>query len=226
MSKSRLNFDFLQYLANTAHDNGTPDPDRIPPLSELSSQLGISIATLREQLQVARVLGFVEVRPRTGIRRLPYSFGPSVSESLSYAITLERSHFDTFAELRQQVEAGFWFQAVESLDSNDHGDLFELVDTAERKLTDQPIQLPHKEHRRFHLAIFRGLKNPFVFGILEAYWDAYENVGLNRYAHLSYLQRVWSYHHKMASAISSGDYDLGYNALIEHFDLIDTRSVD
>jgi DNA-binding FadR family transcriptional regulator len=226
MEQNRLDFNFLQYLADTDNAHGHSDPDRIPPLSALSEQLGISIATLREQLQVARTLGFVEVRPRTGIRRLPYSFGPSVSESLSYAVALERSHFDTYAELRQKIEAGFWYQAVDGLTSQDHDLLFELVDTAQSKLNDHLIQLPHTEHRQFHLAIFRRLENPFVFGLLEAYWDAYERVGLNRYERLTYLQKVWSYHHRMVVAISTGEYENGFNTLVEHFDLIDARSAE
>ena len=59
--------------------------DRLPSLSELSQQLGISIASLREQMDVARSMGLVEVRPKTGIRRLPYAFRPAVSSSLKYA---------------------------------------------------------------------------------------------------------------------------------------------
>ena len=44
-------------------------------------------------------------------------------------------------------------------------------------LAGTPIHIPHKEHREFHTAIYRHLNNPFVLGILDAYWDAYEFVG-------------------------------------------------
>jgi DNA-binding FadR family transcriptional regulator len=37
----------------------------------MSKELGVSVALLREQLEVAKAIGLVEVRPRTGIRRLP-----------------------------------------------------------------------------------------------------------------------------------------------------------
>ena len=68
---------FLQYLTERTDAEG----DRLPPLSELSQQLGVSIASLREQLEVARTLGVVEVRPKVGIRRLPYRFKPAVLTS-------------------------------------------------------------------------------------------------------------------------------------------------
>ena len=88
MPQNRESFNFLKYLAENANSNGHADHDRLPSLTDLSEELGVSISSLREQLEVARALGFVEVRPRTGIRRLPYTFGPSVSESLSYAIAV------------------------------------------------------------------------------------------------------------------------------------------
>ena len=62
-------------------------------------------------------------------------------------------------------------------------------------------------------------------GILEAYWDAYEAVGLNMYAGYDYLQQVWDYHQRMVDAIRSGDFETGYQALVEHKDLLYHRSV-
>ncbi len=60
----------LNYLVNIPDSSGS----RIPPLNELSKELQISIATLREQLEVARVLGIVEVKPKTGIHKNNFSF--------------------------------------------------------------------------------------------------------------------------------------------------------
>src|SRR5665811_1560947 len=96
--------EFLQYLAlNNRIDN------RIPPLAELSQQLGVSIAILREQLEVARALGLVEVKPKTGIRRLPYTFKPAVKQSLSYAVQTNQAYFSLYADLRKHIEEAYWF---------------------------------------------------------------------------------------------------------------------
>ena len=65
--------EFLRYLASHEEAEGS-----LPSLNDLSRELGISLAGLREQLEVARALGLVEVKPRTGIRRKPYSFTPAV----------------------------------------------------------------------------------------------------------------------------------------------------
>lgn len=58
----------------------------MPSLSELSKALGISLSTLREQLEVARVLGFIEIKPRAGMRTLPYNFSNTVKLSTCYGI--------------------------------------------------------------------------------------------------------------------------------------------
>lgn len=215
--------EFLHYLAS--RDLDEQSGDRIPALNEISQDLGVSVARLREQLEVARALGLVEVRPRTGIRRLPYTFTPAVRQSISYAIEMDRANFDAFSDLRDHLEAAYWREAVEKLEPRDKHELQDLIVRAWGKLRSPPIQIPHVEHRQLHLGIFRRLDNPFVMGILEAYWEAYEDVGLNLYAGYDYLQQVWSFHQKMVDAICAGDNDAGYEALVEHKDLLYHRPV-
>ncbi len=211
--------EFLRYLAaRPAQD------DRIPPLADLSQELGVSIAILREQMEVARALGLVEVKPKTGIRRLPYSFRPAVSQSLTYGVSTNQALFSTFSDLRRHIEQVYWYEAVVLLTHADHECLRSLVRKAQEKLSGDPVQIPHWEHREFHLSIFRRLENPFVSGILEAYWELYEDVGLAVFTDYSYLQTVWKYHQKMVESICVSDYSAGYQALIDHMDLLQQRS--
>lgn len=210
--------DFLLYLAE--HDS---QGKSLPSLADLSAELGVSISLLREQLEVARALGLVEVKPRTGIRCLPYSFFPAVHLSLQYALRQDRSLFEKFSALRNHLEAAFWHEAVSRLIPDDHQVLLRLVESAEGKLSRVPAEIPHPEHRQLHLLIYSRLENPFVSGILEAYWEGYEAVGLNVVTSLEYLQEVWRYHRRMVEAIIRGDYEAGYRALVEHTDLLSHR---
>jgi len=211
--------EFLRYLATHEEvENG------LPSLKKLSEELGVSVASLREQLEVARALGLVEVRPRLGTRRREYSFTPAIRQSLGYALALNNEHFRKYSELRNHVESAFWHEAVEKLTEDDKSNLQLLINRAFEKLQGSPIQVPHEEHRNLHLMIFSRLENPFVTGILEAYWDAYENVGLNVFAGgYEYLQEVWGYHRQMVDAICNGNYEEGFNALIAHTDLLYQR---
>lgn len=222
MLRERVSPDISEFMRYLASHNELEHG--LPSLKDLSVELGVSVASLREQLEVARALGLVEVRPRLGTRRRSYSFTPAVRQSLSYALALNDAHFHKYAELRKHVEAAFWFEAVEKLTEADNRELQALMTRAWEKLRGIPIQVPHEEHRNLHLAIYRRLENPFVTGILEAYWEAYEAVGLNVFAGgYDYLEEVWQYHQKMVEAICSGDYRAGYEALVAHTDLLYQR---
>ena len=74
MPRHQSTSEFIHYLTSTS--NQEVNNQRVPSLTDLSLELGVSVARLREQLEVARALGFVEVRPRTGIRRLPFRIYP------------------------------------------------------------------------------------------------------------------------------------------------------
>lgn len=211
--------DFMKFLAGEACQGN----DRIPSLIDLSQHLGMSVSTIREELQVARVLGFVDVKPRTGIRCLPYSFSPAVVNSLAYAVSLDKKKFREFSDLRNHIEASYWYQAVSSLNEDDINELNDIISSAWKKLQADPMQIPHKEHRDLHLLIYRRLGNSFVLGILEAYWDIYEAVGLSVYEDQKYLDRVWTYHQQMVESISDNDFLSGYQALIAHMDLLFQR---
>ncbi len=210
--------DFLECLIEQA----TPG-DRMPAIPELANQLGMSTSKLREQLEVARALGLVEVRPKTGIKVLPYSFGNSLRVSLQFALALDRSYFDQIGELRNHIEAAFWHEAVSLLRPDDKMALQDLISRAWDKLRGQPVQIPHNEHRDLHLKIYSRLDNEFVAGLLESYWEAYEAVGLALYADYSYLEQVWTYHEEMVEAIVAGDLEGGYRALVEHTGLLHHR---
>jgi DNA-binding FadR family transcriptional regulator len=207
--------EFMRYLA--AHPQAV---EKLPALTSLSEELGVSVASLREQLEVARALGLVEVKPRTGIRRLPYTFLPAVRRSLDYAMALEDTNFQLFADLRKHVESAYWHEAVAKLTDEDKTRLQGLIEKAWSKLDGYPIQIPHDEHKQLHLTIYCRLENPFVSGILEAYWEAYEAIGLNVFTDYNYLRGVWGYHQKMVAAICAGDFNLGYTALTEHSDML------
>ena len=221
MTNPHSNSDLLCYLLSRSEEGS----ERLPPLSDLSKELGVSVAALREQLEVAKSLGLVEVRPRTGIRRLPYRFFPAISCSLSYAMQLEPAHFRAFADLRRHLEIGYWHEAVRQLTPQDQTELKILVVKAWEKLHGNPVHIPHAEHRHLHIGLYRRLDNLFVTDLMEAYWDAYEAVGLNVYADYEYLRQVWTYHQDMVDAICAGEFERGYRVMVAHTELLDQLPV-
>ena len=221
MIASKIDSDFLRYLVT----NGCRPGDRLPPLEKLKEQLGLSMSKLREQLEVARHLGLVEIKPRSGIRCAEYTFFPAIKHSLLFALAVDSNLFSAFSALRHHVEVSFFAEAVAQLSAGDKAALQSLVRAAQRKLEGAPIRIPHQEHRALHLGIFQRLENPFVQGLLEAYWDAYEAVELNVYADIDYLREVWDYHAQIIAGIISGDVEFAQRALVEHTELLRARDV-
>ncbi len=221
MILSKIDSEFLRFLLADGHLPG----ERLPSLTELSTATGMSMGKLREQFEIARALGLVEASPRRGITRTEYSFLPAVRLSLLTALAIDGSYFDAFSGLRVHLETAYWDEAVALLMDEDFATLRSLVAAAWQKLSEPRIQIPYQEHRELHLTIYRRLDNPFVVGLLEAYWDAYEAVELNTYADYSYLQEVWRYHERIVEAICQGQVAEGKRLLVEHMQLLSARGI-
>jgi DNA-binding FadR family transcriptional regulator len=207
-----LGSELLNYLI----EQGCEPGQQLASIEALAKELGVSVSKLREQLEVARFLGLVEVKPRKGMQTLGFSLLPSLRLGLQLAMALDMRNFELYGVLRNHVEVGFWHEAVRQLQPAEKQCLRGLVEEAMRQLHGNPVQIPHAEHREFHLTIYSRLENPFVHAILEAYWDAYEQIGLNVYTDYTYLEEIWGYHRQIADSILDGDYDRGYQALVEH----------
>jgi DNA-binding FadR family transcriptional regulator len=207
---------FLRYLI----DNGIQPGQRLPALNDISLEMGISVGKLREQMEVARNMGLVSARPRLGIQREPYEFSQILLDGVLFGLATGEANFEQLSQLRQVVEAGFWDQAVELLTTEDNERLSCLVVQAWEKLRGEPIHLPNGEHRDLHLTIFSRLDNPFVQGILDTYWQAYEASEMSRFASYAYWTEVWTYHGKIVEALCNNDFALGRQMLVEHFSLL------
>ncbi|MDK3161764.1 FadR family transcriptional regulator [Anaerolineae bacterium CFX9] len=218
MNSIPLDSELLEYMVKQGFQPG----DRLPTISELQQpeHLGVSISKVREQLEVARALGLVEVRSKTGMRMKEYSFTPAVHLSLFFALALDSHYFEHFSELRNHIEVAFWNEACHRLTENDRQEMRVLVERARAKLSGDHIIIPTEEHRAFHLTVFKRLDNPFVMGILESYWDAYSAVELNRYADYSYHREVWDYHERILEALCRGEIEEAKQAFIAHTQLI------
>lgn len=102
--------EFMRYLA--AHE------ERARPShtqTQLSQDGGVSVASLREQLEVARALGLVEAQAwawRDALARFLVHTGDPLS--LGYALALNDDHFRKYSQLRNHVEFAYWYEAVET----------------------------------------------------------------------------------------------------------------
>ncbi len=210
---------FLDYLIEF---NKSQNHD-IPSIQEISEDLGISTATLREQMELAKNLGFITAQPRKGVELLPYKFTPAASKSLYYAVNLDYAYFFQYSEVRSHLEKAYFLESVEQLSVEDLHKIHRFVEIAVEKLNGDPIRIPHEEHRSYHLSFYAHQQNVFLIGILEAYWDVYEHMGLNLYTDLDYLKNVWAYHEKIINLCIDGHIKDAYELLGKHMEFIYER---
>ncbi len=211
--------ELLKYLVALPEDEKT----RIPPLAELSQILGISVASLREQLEVARMMGILEIKPKAGIKKNQYQLKPALLASLSYGVEVNNRLFWQVADMRKHLEAAYFIDAVQMLSTSDKEELSALIKKAQQKLRSIPSQLPNAEHRQFHLTMYRRLGNHLVYEFLETYWDLYRLTGMDVYTDINYVDRVWQYHGRIVEQIKNNNYTQGMQILLEHMDLISQR---
>ena len=216
----QINLD--SHLLNYIIERDIEPGELLPPIKELATDehLGISSSKVREQLEVARAMSLVDVRTNVGIRLRAFDFAPVVRLGVLYALARDIASFEHFGTLRIHIEVAFWDEACSVLLPEDLLTMREAITQARAKLKSHPIQLPHREHRTFHLTMFQRLDNPFVTGILEAYWDAYDAVAISHYADYSYWQQVWDYHERILNCIEAQDYAQAKQNFIEHTSLL------
>jgi len=217
---SAIDNEILRFIVEKGYRPGDP----LPTIQEVSAELGVSVAKTRESLEIARALGILEIKPGRGTRVLDYDFGPTVALSALYAIGQDGTNFAHLRATRNALEIQFWPDALRTLTSEDIAALRALIGAAERQLDRQSIQVPFTEHRDYHMTIYSRLDNPFVHGVLHAFWEAYEAFGLHLYRDLSYHRTVWDYHRRIVDAIEAGSVDGSRRLLIEHMNLLGARA--
>jgi GntR family transcriptional repressor for pyruvate dehydrogenase complex len=223
MLRGILPYYILQYIIDNDLQISEGKEVRLPPMDELAEEMGISRGKLREEMVVAQAYGAVEMRPGDGTYVRPFDFYTAIRTLVLYGTAYDWKNFDHLYHLRVQLEVSFWEEAVERLTLEDHEELEGILEQSEQKLKGSPVEIPHKGHRDFHLLIFGRLDNKFVQGLLRAYWDAYEAVGLQRYFDLNYYEKMWISHREIVEAIMASQYKEGQNILSEHFTLLENR---
>jgi DNA-binding FadR family transcriptional regulator len=224
MKQDLFSDSILQYLVEEEPYAGNDgEPTKLPPMGDLAKRLGVSRGKLREDLITAQAYGIVEMRPGDGTYLCPFDFYAAITPPLQYSLACDKRNFDHLYKLRAHLEVGFWDEATAVLDADDHERMNRLLRRAERKLAGTPVEIPNPEHRELHLLIYNKLNNPFVFGLLKAYWDAYEAIGLHRYHDMGYYERMWRSHRQMVDAIFAGEIQRGKEVLIGHFAILEDR---
>lgn len=209
---------FLQYLV----DQETQPNQPLPTLAIISDELNVSVGKLREEVAYAKAMGIVSAKPRTGMRREVFDFSAVVRAGVSFGLATDEATFAQLSQLRRGIETSLWLSAVERLNENDIAELAACITRARIRLATGKI--PHKDHRAFHLGIFKQIDNPFAIGILKSYWEVYISSEFNLHKPFAYWEQVWGFHEQIVDKLSQQAYEPARQLLLEHFNLLETTT--
>ncbi len=200
----------------TLIEGGTVSPgDRLPTERELSDQLGISRASVRQALTGLAAMGLVESRPGYGTfvtdRRADYTW------QLDAASALE------ILESRRAIESGTARLAALRRTDEDLAHLCEIVDAMTEQV-DEGVH-PVDTDREFHRSIAVASHNSLLLRAMEAMVDQmsgpeWHRIKLWGLSGEKQTRRIQDQHRLILDAIRARDEKRAEALMQEHLDLI------
>ncbi|NKI39806.1 FadR/GntR family transcriptional regulator [Streptomyces physcomitrii] len=218
--------DIQERIKKLIIDQRLPSGAPLPTEPELMKLLGVSRNSVREALKALQAMGLVDIR---------HGFGTYVGQ-MSMAPMIEGLAFRTVAghyrgedslrqllELREAVETGLVAQHACRLPEEDLAELEALVDRMDAMAeAGAELELAQTD-RDFHAALYRGLRNPLLSELLEAFWDAFHRVQRDLVDVPQDPRTTCRRHRDILDAVRSGDVLRAERALRDHFGHLRTR---
>ncbi|MCY6370900.1 FadR/GntR family transcriptional regulator [Clostridium ganghwense] len=137
--------------------------DKLPSERDLSSQLGVSRASIREALRALEVVGLLDCRQGEGnfIRK---NFENSLFEPLSIMFILNKSKPQEIFELRRVIEVETAALAAKMITEEELKELRELIEKI-REYGDEDIKA--RLDKEFHFKIAKASRNSLIVTILN-----------------------------------------------------------
>ncbi|NBE52073.1 FadR/GntR family transcriptional regulator [Streptomyces boluensis] len=196
----------------------------LPTEPELMELLGVSRNSVREALKALQAMGIVEIRHGFGTYVGPMSVAPMI-EGLTFRTVAGHYRGEDsllqLLELREAVETGLIARLVGRVPDTDLAELDALVQKMEREAAAGAVAAD--TDRTFHATLYRGLRNPLLGEVLEAFWDAFHRVRTGLVDVPPDPRVTLRQHREILDAVRSGDAIGAERAVREHFGNIRAR---
>ncbi|GAA0427406.1 FadR/GntR family transcriptional regulator [Streptomyces luteireticuli] len=219
--------DLLERIKQIVIDRRLPPGAPLPTERELTELLGTGRTCVREALKALQALGVVEIRHGFGTYVGPMTLAP-VTEGLVFrTVAGHRRGEDSLLqllELREAVETGLAWRLAGRMAEPDLAELDAIVARMEDEALTGPVRA--ETDRAFHAAFCRGLDNPLIGAVPEAFWNAFHRLrdGVRDGAGAPPDPRtVCARHRAIVAAVRAGDAVRTEEAIRDHFCDIRTR---
>lgn len=201
-------------ILDAVREHGVAIGAPVPGELRLAEQLGVARPRVREGLRVLEAFGAID--GRQGARRIWRGFdGGTFGEQIGGILGAGGSKLlGDFLEIRQTLETTLLPQAIDRLG---RGDLVQIRSVARQmiSLADRGDSFTEADEA-FHHALFRGLDNQMLLGMMNAYWRIFHAYTDGRPVHED-RPAVARKHLAIVDAIVDGDIRLAVHELDGHF---------
>ncbi|MBZ4319288.1 FadR/GntR family transcriptional regulator [Streptomyces huiliensis] len=216
--------DHLERIKRFIVDGRLPPGAPLPSERELTELLGTGRTGVREALKALQAMGIVEIRHGFGTYVGPMTMEPVVEGLAFRTVAGHRRGEDSLLqllELREAVEAGLARRLAGRVPAADLAELDAIVARMEDETVAGPVRT--ETDRAFHAALRRGLDNPLLDTVPEAYWAAFHRVRSGLAPAADDPRTVCARHRAIVAAVRAGDAERTEEAIRDHFCDVRTR---
>jgi len=214
MERPRLYEQLVERLVALVREMGLSPGDKLPPERELSAQLGVSRASIRQALVVLEVQGLVEVRHGEGAILRHTAAETAVVAALRTHERQLRDIHDARGALEVKIAE---LAAVRRTDAN-----LQAIDEALEFMAQQVESGDRalEGDERFHGAVTEAAHSPVLADLMREISDAIRETRLESLSQPGRPQKSLRSHRKIAEAIHAGDGRAAARAMRAHIELV------
>jgi GntR family transcriptional repressor for pyruvate dehydrogenase complex len=194
-----------------------PPGSRLPSVRELSQQLSVGQATVREALSALKAMGLITIKQGEGT--FVNRFDPNEIAKPLQSITLcTKEDIFGLLELRKIIETGTARLAAKRRNDQDLERMRAALSKMEKELS--VAAAGEQADWEFHYAIAQASKNPFILTLMDTISDkirtALKDIRLYLFRTPGAPERLWKEHVAVYQAILSQDSDQAGERMLLH----------
>lgn len=213
----------IDYIKQEIREGHLRIGSRLPPERVLAEQLNVGRNSVREALRVLEIMGTTVSTQGAG-HFIASNFENSLVETMSIMFLLKELSFQQVSQLRYAIEKHAFSLAVEHASSADLAELQSIISRLDMGVSEEENVLLDKQ---LHYTIARASGNVLFVEILNALSDVMDrfiaDLRMDIMSEEGRRKKLFDAHRRMVESILNKDIPGGYDAVDEHFTLVNQR---
>lgn len=212
----------IEYVKNQIMNGELKIGDKLPAERELSEFLKVSRNSVREALRTLEIMGVISSQHGAG-NYVTGNFEKNLMETMSMMFIMNQINYEQISQLRLGLEMQAMMLAIDNITESELGQLEDIITQLENETSATRVLLDKK----FHYNITLASKNLLIIDTLQAVAEVMDHFIENLRSDVLSTQdsklRLTEAHQLILSSLKTKDKELGRNALLMHFSVIDEK---